>query len=220
MAKKMYPTVAITWKALAAARIAVGTGVVFLVLFAALLLLKRDLDPSWTFISAYALGPYGWVMTIAFLALAASCASAFASVVSQIPTSLGKAGACFLLVGSLGYLLAGIFSTDSMEASSMSLAGTIHSLGAVLADGVALSSLFVTVSLIRRNPAWRSSRVFLIVGVLLTWSSAILFTVSLSLLAPDGQFGPDVKIGWQGRYLMVAYAAWPTILGWRTLKAR
>jgi hypothetical protein len=39
----------------------------FVVLLAVLHLIKPGLDPSWRFISEYAIGDYGWMMVLAFL---------------------------------------------------------------------------------------------------------------------------------------------------------
>ena len=55
-----------------AARLALATSALFVVLLAALHVLKSELDPSWRFISEYAIGDYGWMMVLAFLSLALS----------------------------------------------------------------------------------------------------------------------------------------------------
>ena len=55
-----------------AARLALSGAVLFLVLLAALHIIKPELDPSWRFISEYAIDDYGWVMMVAFLSLALS----------------------------------------------------------------------------------------------------------------------------------------------------
>jgi len=49
-----------------AARAAIGSTALALMVFAVVHVLKRDLDPSRTMISRYALGPYGWLMALCF----------------------------------------------------------------------------------------------------------------------------------------------------------
>ncbi len=60
-----------------AARLSFAGAVTFLVLLAALHLIKPELDPSWHMVSEYEIGRYGWVMMLAFLSLALSCVALF-----------------------------------------------------------------------------------------------------------------------------------------------
>jgi hypothetical protein len=50
-----------------AARLSFAGAATFVVLLAALHFIKPELDPSWQFISEYAIGDYGWIMLLAFL---------------------------------------------------------------------------------------------------------------------------------------------------------
>ena len=56
-----------------AIRAILASATLFLVLPAALLMLKPEIDPAWRFISEYSIGHHGWMMALAFLSLAASC---------------------------------------------------------------------------------------------------------------------------------------------------
>ena len=49
----------------APARFALGAGLGFALLLALLHVLRPDLDPSWRFISEYAVGSFGYLMIIA-----------------------------------------------------------------------------------------------------------------------------------------------------------
>ena len=53
-----------------AARLSFARAAMFTVLLAALHFIKPGLDPSWHFISEYAIGDYGWIMVLAFPSLA------------------------------------------------------------------------------------------------------------------------------------------------------
>src|SRR5205814_6215814 len=80
-----------------AARLAFWAGALFIACLAAMHLLAPELDPSWHFISEYEIGPYGWIMQLAFLALAASCVSLAIAVVPQVRTVGGYLGLVMLL---------------------------------------------------------------------------------------------------------------------------
>ena len=60
-----------------ASRLSFAAAVTFLVLLAALHLIKPELDPSWRMVSEYEIGRYGWVMMLVFLSLALSCVALF-----------------------------------------------------------------------------------------------------------------------------------------------
>jgi len=55
-----------------AARLAQVTAATFVVLLTVLHCVKPELDPSWRFISEYAIGRHGWMMVLAFFALSVS----------------------------------------------------------------------------------------------------------------------------------------------------
>jgi hypothetical protein len=55
----------------AAAYAAIAAGALFGILLLGLHVLEPEYDPTWRFLSEYALGRFGWLMTAAFLAIAA-----------------------------------------------------------------------------------------------------------------------------------------------------
>jgi hypothetical protein len=58
---------------------------------------------------------------------------------------------------------------------------------------------------IRRAPA----RLAVLGGAAFTVGAAVLLTVSMGVfMSETGQLGPDVPIGWQGRFLLLVVAAW------------
>jgi hypothetical protein len=197
---------------LPAARLALGAAGAFLFLLSAAHLAKPDLDPSWRPISEYALGDFGWVMTLAFLSWGLSAIGVFVALRSHVPTRGGRIGLAFLLVGGAGPILAGIFPTDPITTApdAMTTTGSLHSLGAVLADGIPIGAALITWSLVRKNPAWAPARRHLVLVTVLAWIGFAVLTVSMAVLLPEsgGQLGPDVPVGWPGRFLVAAYAAW------------
>jgi Protein of unknown function (DUF998) len=114
-----------------AARLSFAAAATFVVLLAALHFIKPSLDPSWHFISEYAIGEYGWIMVVAFLSLALSYVSLFVAIRSQLRTIVGRIGLVLLLVSALGLTIAAIFTTDPITVSEDALTteGTLHNLG-------------------------------------------------------------------------------------------
>src|SRR5687768_2450188 len=92
-----------------AAQVALAAGALFVAALAAVHLVKPDLDPTWRPISEYALGDFGWLMTLAFVAWAASAMILAVTLGAHIRTRVGRIGQGFLLLGGLGPLLAAIF---------------------------------------------------------------------------------------------------------------
>ena len=62
------------------ARLALGAGLGFALLLVLLHVLRPDLDPSWRFISEYAIGNFGYLMIIAFLSFSAGRSRSIAAV--------------------------------------------------------------------------------------------------------------------------------------------
>jgi hypothetical protein len=191
----------------------------FLLLLAALHVLKPEVDPSWHMISDYEIGRYGFVMVLAFVSLAVSSVSLFIAIRPQVHTVAGYIGLAGLLACSVALLGGGIFTTDPITTPSDQLTtpGTLHGLSAL----VGISSMPFAATLISwsltLNTAWAPvrGRVFGAVGLI--WLSLVVFGVSIAVLLPraGGNFGPEVVIGWQNRLLMVTYCVWLTTVGWR-----
>jgi hypothetical protein len=72
------------------AALALSAGV--LVTLASLHLLSPEFDPSWRVVSEYALGDYGWVLSIMFLSWAFGSWALVFAIRSQVGTWGGKIG--------------------------------------------------------------------------------------------------------------------------------
>ena len=119
---------------LAAARVSFAAAAAFVVLLVGLHILKPDLDPSWRMGSEYAIGDYGWVMTIALFSIALSCVALFAALRSEIETVGGRIALGLLLVVAAALAVGGIFVVDPVttKPEDMTTHGVIHSVaGAV-----------------------------------------------------------------------------------------
>jgi hypothetical protein len=195
-----------------AARLGLVAGCAFMLLLVVVHVAKPDLDPSWRPISEYALGDHGWLMTLAFLLWGSSAIGVFVALRSQVQTTGGRIGLAFLLLGAAGPILAAIFPMDPLTApaDAATTSGTLHSVGAVLGDGIAIGAALITWSLARKNPAWARARRPLLWATVLAWAGAVALSVSMIILLPQhgGRLGPDVPVGWQGRFMAAAYVAW------------
>ena len=202
----------------ASAHISAASGLTFIALLALLHIVKPDLDPSWSAISEYALGDFGWIMTIAFLAWGFSAISLFIAIRPHVRSRIGHIGLVFLLIGGAGPILAGLFPTDPITTpmDAMTTSGTIHSVGASLIDGIVIAATLLTLSLVRKNPQWASEKKPLIWATVVAWVAFVILTASMMILLPQhgGQLGPEVLVGWQSRFLVVVYAAWVVIAAW------
>jgi hypothetical protein len=200
-----------------AIRVILGSATLFLVLLAVLFVLKPEIDPAWRFISEYAIGRHGWLMSIAFLSMAACCVATVIALWSQLGVG-GRIGAGLLLIGALGLTLAGLFTTDPITTpmDAQSTSSQLHGMGAILGDGIPLGGTIITLSLLR-NKAWRAARGWLIGILALVW---IIYAWFMMSMPADGNFGPDVPIGWPSRMLLVSYCLWFIVIASQALRLR
>ncbi len=215
MAKPLITTKPVSTVAANAARLSIASGVLFVVLLGSLHLLEPEFDPTWRFISEYALGNFGWMMRLAFLALATSLAGAGVAIFSQIRTVVGYIGLAILGIAAIGMLIAAIFTTDAATTSreAATFSGKMHVFGASL-DYTPVAALLLSFSL-ARNKAWQPIRkwLFITVGITLVALTAFMFT-----LPYDGKIGPGVLAGLFGRFLLVSYLGWLITVGIHTIK--
>jgi Protein of unknown function (DUF998) len=196
--------------------IGIAASVSFVVLLAALHVIQRDLDPTWRFVSEYALGTGGFLMAVAFLALAIASVSVGALYWGQARTLIGRIGVVLAGISGLGMLIAAICPTDPINTApdDATLNGTLHMVGGQL-NLTPLAILLITIGL-GKNTAWRSIRPAQLVVVATALVVAVAFGAS-SATAHDG-FGPGDYAGLFGRIMLVAYAAWVIVSGVHALR--
>jgi hypothetical protein len=205
----------------AAARLSFAAAATFVVLLAALHFIKPGLDPSWHFISEYAIGEYGWIMVLAFLSLALGYVSLFFAIRSQLRTIAGRIGLTLLLVSALGLTIAAIFTTDPITVSenAVTTEGTLHNLGGTLGIAMPFAAALIGWKL-ARNPAWSSARRPILWATGLALVAFVVSFVSLGVMVSQsgGKFGPEVLVGWPNRFEVVAYCVWLMTVAWQALK--
>jgi len=130
--------------------------------FVVMLILLHGLRPDYTpvdhMISDYAVGRYGWVMTTAFVALAAGCLTLGLGMALAGPRSLaGRAAALLLGVATIGVLTTAIFPTD-LETAATTATGNIHTLSFLVnVISMILCAMLFALSL-GKSDDWRGYR--------------------------------------------------------------
>jgi hypothetical protein len=200
-----------------AARISVISAALFVLLLGSLHLIETEFDPTWRFISEYALGEFGWLMSLAFVAIAVSLASIGVAVFSRVRNVIGYIGLAIFVLAVVGLLIAAAFKTDPIftKQEDMTSSGQMHVLGASL-DYSPIAFLLLSYSLSRHGD-WASVKKWLFITAILS----IVLTIGFIFTIPaDGVFGPGVYSGLVGRFLMLSYIGWLAIAALHVLKLR
>ena len=199
------------------ASIALLSNGLFIVLLLTVHFLKRDLDPSWHFISEFAIGKHGWVMQTAFLTLAVSNVAIFVAIRSCMSGIWGAIGAFLFLMGTIGLVLGGVFVTDPINTAPefRTTSGNLHNLGGALGLGGFLGTLIFSAKLLR-NDAWRTVRTAVGVATAIIVVGFLVSFVSIATIAArhNGVFGPDTPVGWPNRIGILSGCAWLLIIAW------
>jgi hypothetical protein len=206
-----------------AALLSFASAATFVVLLTALHFIKPELDPSWHFISEYAIGRYGWVMVLAFLSLALSYVSLFVAIRAHLQTIAGRIGLALLLVSALGLTIAAIFTTDPITVSedAVTTEGTLHNVGGTLGIAMPIAAALIGWKL-ARNPAWSSAKRPILWATGLALVAFVVSFVSLGVMVSQsgGKFGPDVLVGWPNRFEIVVYSVWLMVVAWQAIQVR
>jgi hypothetical membrane protein len=182
-----------------------GTAV-FVVLIAALHFLSPDFDPIQRRTSEYAVGPFGYLMTSAFVAMSlASWALVIGLRRDLAPPAQSRVGVVLLGVWGIGLLVAATFPTD-LEGAPQTVAGTIHTISGALT----FLSLIVGANLVSRklkhDERWRpTSRI--------AWVLALIMIPVF--LAGGVAAARETGAGIAQRILLVAVATWFVLVAMR-----
>ena len=206
-----------------AARLAIVAIVSYQLLLIALIFLRPDLAPSWHTISEWAIGPYGWLMSTAFLISALSYAALFLVLRSQVHGILGRIGLGILLTCAIGAIGVGIFTTDPMPIHPpLTIRGTLHVIfGTSQLVLLPFAALLINIALVRKNAGWRHARRVLIgtAGLpLFGFLCFALYTAVFVVPFGPGAYGPGVNIGWPPRFAFLTYMVWVVSLGYEAIR--
>ena len=209
------------------ARLSIMAAMATLLLLASLHTLSPEFDPSFRMVSEYALGHYGWVLSLMFLAWGISAWTLAVALWPQVNTRAGKVGLWFLVIAGLGEAMASVF--DVTHDPGHSIAGVLG-LG-----GFPIAALLLSVNL-GRTQAWRGAKSLLLWLANLNWISVVLLVATLVLMTvqfvqvtgghlpqhapthlPAGVLGLD---GWADRLIVLSNCLWVCVAAWQALNKR
>ena len=156
--------------------------------------LRPERAPATTYISGYAVGPYGWVMTTAWLAASSGCLMLVVGLTRIGPRSAAaRLGAILLAILSVGFLITAIFPPGPGRS------GDIHSMMFLVnVISFLLASVLLSVGF-GSDPRWRAFR-----RPAATLASLIVFAFGLQFLT--AYLG--VLYGLANRFFVTVVVAW------------
>lgn len=203
-------------------RLAAAGPVVVALIIAVLHAIKPEFAPSWRFISEYSIGPYGWIMKVAFMVWAASCGALALALRREIRTTLGNIGVGVLLLVAGSLVLAGLFNQDPVTAKpdESTTNGALHAIAALIGiPGIPVAAVLISSSLVKTNPTWMAHRSPIMWSAHATWMSLTLMVAYLAWAVPHaGGFSPNVWAGWMNRLVVATYLLWQLVVAFRLME--
>ncbi len=147
----------------------------FLLANVALHLLRRDLNPATHYISEYAVGRFGWLMSTALVVLGVGTIALAVVMHAMMNTTwLARIGTVVLFVSGLSTILTGLFRTD-VAGQPSTIAGAIHGRAAFIAILCEAISVLIFTGAFFHDRRWHSFRlVSLVFSVVVVISGALL----------------------------------------------
>ena len=191
-----------------AADVASAAATGFVVLLGSLHAIKPDLSPTWRMVSEYAIGAHGWLMAVAFLALAAACVATSIALKPYAADRAGRVGRVALAITAAALTLAAFATTDPVTATPAQLTseGKLHGLAAMIGMPAFLIAAVALHRSLRRQSAVSSHAVR--VATIALVAAVVVFAVSMAALFDGAPADPSVRTGIQNRILVVTQAVW------------
>jgi Protein of unknown function (DUF998) len=202
---------------LLAARGVIGTAALAVIALATLHILKPEVHPSRNMISLYALGRYGWVMTLCFAAFATATACLFAALIAHLSSALGGIGLAFLLLASVGLVMAARFPMDpvSTPPAQMSFSGRMHGVSFLIGVPCQILSVLLLSLALGNQPSYAPPLLLGLTAII--WVS-LGTMIGIMLMVGPGKApnpnGPERFLGLPNRLFMVGYAVWLIVVAW------
>lgn len=169
----------------AAAQLSIAMGIIVILLLASLHFLSPEFDPTWRVISEYALGQFGWVLSLMFIAGALNAWLLAYSLRNEIMTKWGKVGLGFLIASGIGSAMASVFEIPHPMHNLAGLIGVLS---------LPIAAILISVHL-TRMPKWATSKSLIMWTANLTWIGLVFFVISMIVLMTTyTQSGGDMDV--------------------------
>lgn len=155
-----------------AARISIAMGIIEILLLTSLHFLSPEFDPNWRVISEYALGQFGWVLSLMFIAGALNVWCLAYSLRNEMATRWGKIGLVFLIASGIGSAMASVFEIPHPMHNVAGLIGVLS---------LPIAAMLISVHL-KRMPKWSGLKNVVIWTANFTWMGLIVFAASMIVL--------------------------------------
>lgn len=214
-----------------AAQLSFGLVIAFFIILIALHFLEPEFNTLGHLISEYELSRHSWMMSLAFFCLAGSSFSLLLAINNDLNTKSGTIGKWWLLLISLSYLGAGIFTPNGATGLDRSVAvkSSIHgSLHTLFGEIVIFTSPIVFTLLVRslvNNQQWFKTSHRLRWMIILTWIGLISFVASLVafnvMKQPTGLWiYTRTLVSLCNRFMMLTYCIWLTVVAWHEMRIK
>ena len=188
-----------------ASYITLSSVIYYAVVIALLHILRTDLNPGYRYLSEYARGPYGALMTSTFFVLSAGSLALFLGLWRSAASRLRFVpGLALWLAWACAVFLAGIYTSD-LQGTPHTRIGRIHDQMGMIAFPSATVALLLLSLALRWEKGWRS-----------VWRPAIILSMValISFLLLD-RFGQRDLGGLDQRIFLAATLTWMWIIGKR-----
>lgn len=181
-----------------------ASSLLVVVLLAILHVIRRDIDPLTQSASLYVHGPWGFLMTVAFLALAAGMGVASFALVREGPRGRAtRIGAVLLGLVAVAFVVVAIFPADA-SGNVDTTSGAVHNLGGAASVLLGAVGAIVVSATFGKDARWRSAR-----GLALTLAILIPLAMVATILAPSSVEGAIE------RFVPLAMCAWLLVVASR-----
>jgi len=181
------------------ANVAIACLVYFIAALITLHILRPDYAPRSHFISDYAVGEFGWIMTTAFLALSGACCALAAGMALDGPKSISaRTGVVLFFVATLGLILTAIYKTD-LPGGPYTRSGDIHEITfRVNTLSLILGSFLLSLSF-AVSERWRSFR----------WPALSIFAlIVIAVVIQVKTLHKNAPYGWANRFFVAVMISW------------
>lgn len=201
----------------AAAQVAFAFSAAALIFLLSLHALSPEFSPASRMVSEYALGGYGWVLSLMFISWAIGTWALAFALRRKVRTTAGKTGLIFLILAGFGEAMASLYDVTH----------GLHGVAALIGiPSLPIGAMLVSYGL-ARGPERSASTRPVVWTANLTWISLLLMTSAMGVMfsglaKTGGQMTPDVIAvgGWANRLLILAYCAWAITASWQLISSQ